>query len=122
MSLATEIYTALSGSSAVAALVSTRIYPGMAPTAVTAPYIIFQQIASDPDACHQGAAGAVHRMFQFACFADSFLAAETLRDAVIAALDGVPLASGESPTLEGDRAGDFDEAVELHRADCDFLF
>lgn len=121
MTTAEAIYTALAGAAPVAALVADRIYPVRAPQGVAAPYVIFQHVASDPATTHGEPAGAVHRMFQFACFAATYEAAGDLRDAVTAALDDVALATGERPSLEDERDGDFDDAVGLHRADCDVL-
>lgn len=121
MTTAEAIYTKLAADAAVAAIIGTRIYPVRAPQGVSAPYVIFQQIGSDPDATHNEPAGAIHRMFQFACFATTYEAAIALRDAVIAALDDAALSTGESPTLEDERDGDFDDAIELYRSDADFL-
>lgn len=121
MTTADAIYSKLSADTAVAAIVSTRIYPVRAPQGVPAPYVIFQQVASDPADTHREASGAIHRMFQFACFATTYEGAIALRDAVTAALDSVALSTGESPTLEDERDGDFDDAIELYRADTDFL-
>lgn len=117
---AAGIYTALSGATGVTSIAGTRIYPVTAPDGISAPHIIWQQIFAAPDQTLVGASSAAHRAFQFACFAPDFESSQALRDAVIAALDGVALSTGEIPTLEDERS-DFDEAANLHRADADFL-
>ena len=121
MTTSEAVYTALAANAAVAAIVGTGIYPVRAPQGTSAPYVVFQQVGSDPADTHREAAGAIHRMFQFACFATTYEAAVALRDAVTAALDSVALSTGESPTFEDERDGDFDDAIELYRADADFL-
>lgn len=120
MSTAAALYAKLAADTAVAAIVGTDIFPLTVAQGTAAPYIIFQQIGSDPAVTHGEAAGATHRAFQFACFAATYEGAIALRDAVIAALDTVALSTGESPTLTDERDGDYDDAAELHRADCDF--
>jgi hypothetical protein len=122
MTTAEAIFTALTADSAVSALVSDRIYPSVVQSpGVLTPYVIYQHISSDPAVTHGEAAGAIGRGYQFACFAETALQAEQVRDAVVAALDSVALENGDNPTLEDLRTGGFDEVVELHRADCDFL-
>lgn len=122
MSAASALRDKLAADGAVSAIVGTRIFPIDPRGATTGDaYIIFQQIAADPGVTHGGAAGATERMFQVACFARTYEAAISLRDAAIAALDGVELSNGDNPTLEDERDGEFDHAAECYRADADFL-
>lgn len=121
MSAASAIVAKLEATAAVTTLAGTRIYSVSAPDDPTAPYIVFQQIAADPGVSHAGAAGATERMFQFACFAATPKAARALRDAVVAALDGVELDNGDNPTLEDERDAEKDDVAKLYRADADFL-
>lgn len=120
MTTAEAIFSRLSANSAIAARVGNKIFPVTISQGAAPEYIIFQQVGSDPGVSHNEPAGATLRSFQFACFAATYEAAISLRDLVIVALDTVPLATGESPTLADERDGDFDDAAELHRADCDF--
>lgn len=122
MSLGTSIYSALSVDAALLALVSTRIYKITAPQGTAAPYIVWQGIGSDPGITHSGPAGAIERMVQFACFAATPEAATAVREALVAALDGVELANGDNGTLEDDNRDGYDDAVNLYRADADFIF
>ena len=46
MELGEAIYSQLSGTSDLTALVSTRIYPGVAPQAASLPYVIFFQVTN----------------------------------------------------------------------------
>lgn len=120
MSATGDIYVKLAATAGVTALVSTRIYAVSGARDVTTPHIILQQITATPATSHNEGYGSAHRMIQVACFAKTFEAAGAIRAAVIAALDNQALASGDKPTLEDERDG-YEESVDLHRADCDFL-
>lgn len=122
MNLAVAIFTALQANAALVALVGDRIYPGNGPDNQTAPYIIWQGVGSDPGAVHTGATGATERIVQFACFAETPEGAIAVREALVAALDGVTLANGDNGTLDDDNRDDFDEAAQLYRCDADFHF
>lgn len=61
------------------------------------------------------------RMFQFACFAETYEGAQDLRDKLVAALDGVTLSNGDNGSLDDERDG-YEEEVRLYRADADFIF
>lgn len=121
MTAAAAIVAKLAATAGVTSLAGERIYSVSAPDDATAPYVVFQQIAADPGISHAGASGATERMFQFACFAATPKAARALRDAVISALDGQAIGSGDNPTLEDERDAEKDDAAKLYRADADFL-
>lgn len=115
-----DIFTALTGNAGLAALVSTRIFPGICPPGTAVPYVIYQKIASDPAAVHEGASEIAHDLYQFSCFATTFAGARAVRTALRTALDGVALASGDVPGLAGERDG-HEPAVDQFRADIDFM-
>jgi hypothetical protein len=116
------LVAALTANTAVAAFIAADgLYFATAPAGAPFPYIVYQQIASSPDQCHIGPSAVTERTYQFACFAATAFDAIALRDAVIGALDGVALATGEVPTLQDERDGNFDENVEVFRADCDLI-
>jgi hypothetical protein len=116
------LVAALTANTAVAAFIGADgLYFVTVPAGAGFPYVVYQQIASSPDQCHAGASAVTERTYQFACFAGTAAQAIELRDAVIAALDGVALATGEVPTLQDERDGNFDENVEVFRADCDLI-
>jgi hypothetical protein len=116
------LVAALTANTAVAAFIGADgLYFVTVPAGAGFPYVVYQQIASSPDQCHAGPSAVTERTYQFACFAGTAAQAIELRDAVIAALDGVALSTGEVPTLQDERDGNFDENVEVFRADCDFI-
>jgi len=122
MTLQDAIYAKLSGTTAITNLVGTKIYPITAAEGESGPYIIFQTIASTPAQTHAEPAGAIFRLVQFACFASTYEAANALRAAVVAALDGVTLDNGDNGTLEDDSREEFDDAAHLFRCDADITF
>ena len=118
----TALVAALTADTDITAFIGADgLYFGTVPAGAAFPYVVYQQIASSPDQTHVGASGATERTYQFACFAGTAAQAIELRDAIIAALDGVALSTGEVPTLQDERDGNFDEAVEVFRADADFI-
>lgn len=126
MALAESLFAKLSASgSATAALAGvgslTRVYPSLAPVAAVAPYVVYQQVSSIPATTHGEAAQTSHVVVQFSCYAESFLSAQALREAVIADLDNEALAGGERGVLQDIRDG-YEAAVDLHRADADLIF
>lgn len=122
MTLADAIFTALQADAALVALVKDRVYPVNGPDNPVAPYIIWQGVGSDPGAVHSGATGATERLIQFACFDETAEGAIAIREALIAAIDGVTLGNGDNGTLEDDNRDDFDEVAQLYRCDADFHF
>lgn len=125
MSLESSIFTALSDAgSDTAAIVGSgtdcRAYVGQAPVGVAVPYLIFQHISADPDHTHNEASSISHDLVQFSCFAASHKAACELCNAVVADLDNAAVSTGNIPMLQ-DRRNSFEAAVDLHRADADFL-
>lgn len=123
MALAESIFTALSTTSGVTAILGSstacRAYPDTAPAGTVAPYVVFNHIAAVPAATH-GETTAEHDLVQFACFAITHIAARDLCTAIIAALDNVALTGIGNPTLQ-DRRADYDSTVDLHRCDADFI-
>lgn len=106
--------------SPVSAIAGAKIYAITSPQGTAGPHVIIQQISSDPAGVHVGASGIALRQYQVACFASTYEVTAALRDAVIAALDGVALSTGEVPSLDDERDFDFDDGANLYRADADF--
>lgn len=111
-------------SSATSALVGAdaacRVYPEIAPNFAAVPYVVFNQVGFQPGTTHNEGFETATRLFQFACFAKTYAEATALRDAVVADLDNSTLSNGDAPIVQDERS-DYEEAVDLHRADADFL-
>lgn len=87
MTVAASLYTALTGNATVSGLVSTRIYPVVAPQNATLPHVIYNQIARDPLVGIGGANPKSRFTFQFDCLATTYAGAHALADAVGDALE-----------------------------------
>jgi len=81
-SLKTAIYDHLSGKSAVTAIVSTRIYPRVAPAWASRPYIVYHLISNDHQHNLGGGAPLTGVRIQIDCWADDSEDLETLKEAV----------------------------------------
>lgn len=114
------IFGALTGNAAVATLVSDRVFRSVADEDTALPYIVFLQVSAVPDQTHEGASGAVGRLYQVECYADTPEGVVALRIAAIAALDGIKMGNGETPTLEDERDANFDDQSNSFRSDADF--
>jgi len=82
--LAPKIYTALSDGAALSALVSTRIYPVMAPQDVTLPYVTYQRVGGTREMDFSGVSNLELPQFQVSGWADSYLGAQNLIEPIIA--------------------------------------
>ena len=94
------IYTKLINTSAVTALVSTKIRPMKAADADTYPYIIYESISKPSLQTKEGNSGWYKMRFQLSMLATSLSAVQNIAAAVRTALDG---ASGTIATFDVQR-------------------
>jgi len=94
------LYYHLSHTAGVTALVSTRIYPLVAPQDAARPYLVYQRISTPRVRSHSGPSGLAHPRFQITGVAASYSAARGLANAVRAALDGYSGAMGSAPGVQ----------------------
>lgn len=98
MSAETFTYSTLSGAAGVTALVGTspnsRIWPDQAPEGAEGTLIVFERADSQPEYTLLTELAATRVRMNVTCWADTRIAAETLGDAVAAAMlaAGVPVA------------------------------
>lgn len=85
MSAETELYTALTNDSAVAALVATRIYPSRVPLGTTYPAIGYSMITSGLN----GSNNCQISRLQVDVFDSTYSGAKAIRDAVIALVNSL---------------------------------
>lgn len=99
MSAETALYSALSGDSAVAALVAARIYPDLAPQDIALPCVAFSRVDTEyVVTIHSAVPAGQFATLEIACMATTRTGADALADAVITA------AAGAGFTPEGRRA------------------
>ncbi|MBK8477795.1 MAG: DUF3168 domain-containing protein [Opitutaceae bacterium] len=88
VTLAASIVAPTQGNALVAARSGGRIYPDTAPQGVAVPYVIYSEIATTPEESQDDCNGLDTTEIQFAAYADTTLAAVSLRQALRAAPHG----------------------------------
>jgi len=78
MTIEISLFDVLSGDAAIAALVGTRIFPGLMPAATTMPAIVWQRIAGHDESALSGHSGLENARVQVSVWAKTRLAARTL--------------------------------------------
>jgi hypothetical protein len=89
MSIESGIYSRLTTDSAIAAIVSTRVYPGRIPQNSAMPCLTYQMISGPRDYTHDGATKRVDSRWQITVHAATYLAAAALSKLVRLRLSGV---------------------------------
>ena len=87
MSISRAIYEHLTASSGVTNLVSTRIYPSMAPTSAALPRVIYDLDSSEHVHHMTGGSGLVRRSISLEIQAQSSPSADAIAEAIRAVLD-----------------------------------
>jgi len=95
----TGLYTKLTATAGVTTLVSTRIYPLLAPDDATYPNVTYQKISAPRINTHDGPSGLAVCRFQINSWAvttaskHGYQAAKEIADAIRVAIDGVSFAA-----------------------------
>ena len=131
---AAALQAALADAVALSALIGARLYSGRAAQGSDLPRLIWHEISSLPDHCHDSAtssdAGIESTIVQFDCEARTLSGCRAVADAISAALDGAVIA-GDDAILQacfresGGRAQALDHltgdgVTEAHRLSVDF--
>lgn len=87
MTVHNAIYSRLSSDSAITALVSTRIFPDVAPQDQILPYVVFRVIDTIPAQVKDGASLNNTYNVEVMSFAKTFASAQSIIDACVARLD-----------------------------------
>ena len=114
MSIETDLYTTLSNDSGVTALISTRIYPNLAPEGVTHPYVTYQVVTGERLSTIAGVDDAKRKRIQINCHADTYASAKDLAAAVEAALEGDGYLAFERDFYDPD--------TQIHTVNVDWSF
>jgi len=112
MSIESTLYDTLRNDASVAAIVSTRIFPNLAPQNAAVPYVTYQLISTVPHNLLKGAAPSERKVFQVNCISNTYLQAKSIAEAAKTAINGtVGYCVGE-----GD---DYFEQTQNHRVRLD---
>lgn len=121
MSIETELYTYLSTYAGLTALVSTRIYPLVAPQKIQEPYCTFQKISSSRQYSHGGYSGLQRPRMQVTCYAPTYEAAKAISVQVIAAVEAWPGAANIQATFVENETDLYNPDTELYQVPVDFF-
>lgn len=81
MSIEDAIYSHATNDAGIAALIGTRIYPGVATQNPTAPYVVYQRVSSVPISNLADDTDITEARFQFNLYADSYDSAVAVMEA-----------------------------------------
>lgn len=87
MSLDSAIYGKLTGTAGISNLVSTRVYPVLAPAGASMPAITYQRISTVEYTSHDGPSGLVRARYEIVAWSSTNVAARTLADLIRVTLD-----------------------------------
>lgn len=120
------IYGILGGASAITSLVSTRIYPMVAPQNSTMPYITYSTITNTPSDTKSGVSKVDSILVQFDIYDTTVLSVEGIYEALRATLDFIAPGTYNSIQIDGvafrNERPFFEEDFEVHRKSVDFQF
>lgn len=122
MSIATILKAALAADTAVAAIVSTRIYPLQLPQSPTYPAITYQRISNTGT---NGNTALRESRWQISCWAQTYLGALALSAAVKALLEeytNTVSTPGIKMALVVNELDDYDDTVKVYRVIIDVIF
>lgn len=89
MSLEAAIRAELVADATVAGLVSTRIYPVIAPHDALLPHIVMQRVSTDRLHNLDSVTGIAYVSFQFSCFGTTYITAKQTAEAIRGVFDGM---------------------------------
>jgi hypothetical protein len=115
-SIEQRVYTLLSGTAAVTALVGTRIYPTKAQQAALLPQLVYRRVSTSRVYSLAGESGVEMCRIQVDCQDDDFAGARALAAAVLDAFNG---ATSFASTPDGDVSG-YESDPEIYTVSLDF--
>lgn len=96
---------------ALAGVAGGRVYPQIAPDNPTAPFVVYSRVAGTPSNTLNDGRSIINSRFQIDCYERTYSGVQSLRSAVMGALDAWAL----RPVLLTE-TDVFDDDVKLHRA------
>ena len=114
MTIETDLYDTLSNDAGVTALVSTRIYPQIAPESASLPYITYEVVSGERFSTIPGVGDAKRKRIQINNHDNTAAAARALAVAVEAALEGDGYLDLEYEL--------YDPATQIHTSIVDWAF
>lgn len=84
----TQLIAYLLADTALAALISTRLYATRAAQGATVPYVVWQDVSGEGNYAHDGPTGLMTFRIQFSIFALTITAVEDVSAAIVNRIDG----------------------------------
>lgn len=105
MKLGAAILDTLTKHAALSAIVGARIYPVRPSDGQPMPFILWQRISTDPwtTACERTDPGDATVRVQFTVFAGSYDHLDAIAEALVDALDSVPVLAGHPATYDDEQ-------------------
>lgn len=131
MSFLSDLYEYVKTSSNVTALVSTKIYPGLAPTSTALPYITYEISSRTPTRHMTGVSAFTEHSVQFDALANTEGEVNMISDALRNILDGFQATMGQTDIRyvrfenEVDNTSIESQAgnqAKIHRRTLDYVF
>lgn len=120
MSIETDLYTQLSTHAGLTALVSTKIYPVLAPQKVDLPYCVYLKVSNVRQYSHQGFSNLERVRLQISCFAKTYSTAKDVAAQVIAAMEAWSASSVQAVIPDGEEDL-YEEDTETYHIPLDFI-
>ena len=105
MSLETDLYTLLSNNAGVIALISTRIYPIIAPQDATLPFATYSRVSTNNIFNLDNQSDLENASYQIDCYAETYLGSVAIADAIKTAMK----AASTFSTADMDESHDIEE-------------
>ena len=114
MNYQADIFDALTGDNAIAALVGTKVFPDVADLSATVPYLVCQTIYTGGETTHDGERNLEFPLVQITAWAATKAGAIALGDLVTNLLDGATIAGTSAATFQfSNRMGTYDPGERL---------
>jgi hypothetical protein len=108
MSVESVIYSALTANTNVSAIVSTRVYPMVAPRSAAMPLLTYERASTDEIGIMSGVDGALTVHLSVDCWGTTYLGARSAADAVEGVLNGYSNTASDPVVIMVRREGERD--------------
>ncbi len=120
MSFETDLHTRLSQDGGISALVSTRLFPALAPQGTARPYCVYTVVSKPHIYSHSGFSGLSKIKVQVSCYGDSYQQAKNVANAVISALETWPGSQGSQSAFCTNQQDVYETETGLYRIPIEF--
>lgn len=114
MSWRNDLYSALSGDATLAAIVSSRIYPDVADSSASVPYVVYQNISTTGETTHDGIRTLEFPSVQLTAWAKTKAETLSIVSRINALLDGKTVSGTSQATFRfSNQLGNYDSETRM---------